>query len=93
MDYGILYDNNKKEIYSGELSYKLKNGKNIIIFNENRNKIYIGDFLDYKYNGVGMLYYNDNNKICIFKENYFVNGQLYNIEKKNLSRIYISWRL
>ena len=48
MHYGILYDNNNMEIYSGELSdFKPKIGKNIIIFNENWNKIYKGDFVDY----------------------------------------------
>ena len=78
--YGILYDENNKEIYCGLLiNGNPKEGKNITIYRYSGDKLYKGDFSSYKYNGKG-IYYDNSNKILfegIFKDDQYFNGILY----------------
>ena len=77
--YGVLYDENNKEIYCGLLiNGKPKEGIDITIYDHDRYKKYKGDFSSFRYNGKGISFYN--NKILfegIFKDDYYFNGILY----------------
>ena len=91
--YGILYDENEQEIYSGILKDGIpKKGKALTIYDENDYIIYKGDFESFQYNGKGILYnvdfFIEENYIKfdgIFKNNKYLNGILYN---KNGYKIY-----
>ena len=84
--YGVLYDKNNKEIYTGLLKeQKPKNAKSATIYDDNLNIIYIGDFIDFQYNGKGQLYYNKKynqkeEKIYfegVFEKDKFIKGTLF----------------
>ena len=81
--YGILYDENDKEVYIGYLiNGKPEYAKDITIYDDNDFKIYRGEFKSYLFEGKGTLYFENNNKIYfngIFKKNMFTNGILYDL--------------
>ena len=78
--YGILYDNNNKEIYIGLLIlWKPKEGKKFIFYEDNGDIKYEGDFSNYKYNGKDIIFIKDIKLYEeIFKNDKYYNGILYN---------------
>ena len=77
--YGVLYDDNDKEIYIGLLiKGKPEKGKNLIFYEDNEDRKYIGDFSNFKYNGKGTIFL-ENKKLYegIFKNVKYYNGILY----------------
>ena len=79
--YGILYNKNGEEIYSGILrDGRPKEGKDLILYGDNDYPIYLGDFLNFKYNGVGIIFFENSNKIKFdgkLKDDNYVKGILY----------------
>ena len=78
--YGILYDNNNKEIYIGLLIlWKPKEGKKFIFYEDNGDIKYEGDFSNYKYNGKDIIFIKDIKLYEeIFKNDKYYKGILYN---------------
>ena len=80
-NYGALYDDSNKEIYTGLFFRgKPEQGKNLIFYEDYYgNRKYIGDFSNFQYNGNGSLFIKFK-KIFegTFKNDKYYNGILYN---------------